>query len=203
MSCKLSRYGAKNVFIFVILIRDMEIDIEHCYKNYAPMVFRRCISILKNEDEALDAAQDVFVSLIRSKKSLHGTYLSSLLYTIATNICLNRLKREKMQSSKEQSVFYGLSSSEAGSFESDSVVGSFESGSIDPQFNRVEDEMLMDAIFRNESETTRTICFMYHRDNMTLKEIGEVMGLSISGVRKKLIAFNARAKIKLEGSFYE
>ena len=34
---------------------------------------------------------------------------------------------------------------------------------------------------------------------MTLQEIGEVMSLSISGVRKRLMAFNARAKLKLEG----
>jgi len=172
----------------------MEIDIEDCYKKYAPMVFRRCISMLKNEDEALDASQDVFVRLMHSRKSLHGTFLSSLLYTIATNICLNRLRRAKMQSG-----FYKLSLNETDFPES----GQVESGSKDPQFDRVEEGMLMEAIFKNESETTRLICFMYHKDGMTLKEIGEATGLSISGVRKRLLTFTTRAKIKLEGSFYE
>ena len=87
--------GAKKVFNFVILVSVMNIDIEDCYKKYAPMVFRRCSFMLKNEDEALDAAQDVFVSLLRHSKRLHGQFLSSLLYTIATNICLNRLRRRK------------------------------------------------------------------------------------------------------------
>jgi len=169
----------------------MEIDIEDCYKKYAPMVFRRCLSMLKNEDEALDASQDVFVRLLNSRKSLHGTFLSSLLYTIATNICLNRLKREKLQD-----VFNKQSFNEKDFFDSDSL----EIGSKDPQFDRVEEAMLMDDIFKNESETTRTICFMYHMDCMTLKEIGDVMGLSISGVRKKLLTFSARVKLKLEGN---
>jgi len=160
----------------------MKIDIEDCYKKYAPMVFRRCSSMLKNEEEALDAAQDVFINLMSHSKRLHGQFLSSLLYTIATNICLNRLRQRKRQAESGDSETY-LQTAQ----------------SSDPQFDRVENNMLMDAIFEDESEATRAICFMYHRDNMTLREIGDVMGLSISGVRKRLLAFNARAKIKLEG----
>jgi len=159
----------------------MKIDIENCYKKYAPMVFRRCLFLLKNEDEALDASQDVFVNLLRNHQRLHDKFLSSLVYTIATNICLNKLRRRKFS---------------ADNCDDDQIEAS---GSDDPEFNRVEDSMIMDAIFQDESESTRAICFMYHRDSMTLREIGDVMGMSISGVRKRLIAFNSRAKIKLEG----
>jgi len=165
----------------------MKIDIEDCYKKYAPMVFRRCSFLLKDEDEALDAAQDVFVNLMRHSKQLHGQFLSSLLYTIATNICLNKLRRSKLRRRKLQ----------GGSADSQKEIS--DHGKNDPEFTRIEDSILMDAILLNESESTRAICFMYHRDDMTLREIGEVMGLSISGVRKKLLAFNARAKLKLEG----
>ncbi|MCL2705071.1 MAG: sigma-70 family RNA polymerase sigma factor [Spirochaetaceae bacterium] len=158
----------------------MKIDIEESYKKYAPMVFRRCLSLLKNKDEALDAAQDVFVNLLRYNNQLHGKFLSSLLYTIATNICLNLLRQRKLQSSSIESQTLPLSAH-------------------DPQFEKVEDGVLMDAILHNESESTRAICFMYHGDGMTLREIGEIMSLSISGVRKRLLSFNARAKLKLEG----
>lgn len=152
------------------------------------MVFRRCSSLLKNEDEALDAAQDVFVSLLRFQKRLHGQFLSSLLYTIATNTCLNRLRQRKRQKNYNYSQSHSAPEQEPP-----------EQGSIDPQYEKVENSMLMDAIFLDESESTRTICFMYHSDNMTLREIGDVMGLSVSGVRKRLLAFNARAKFKLKG----
>jgi len=158
----------------------MNINIEDCYKKYAPMVFRRCLGMLRDEDDALDAAQDVFVNLLRYSKRLHGQFPSSLLYTIATNVCLNRLRRRKLQWKSEDSQV--------------------ETAAMhDPEFEKVEDGMIMDAIMQSESESTRAICFMYHGDGMTLKEIGELTGLSISGVRKRLIAFNARAKIKMEG----
>jgi len=158
----------------------MRINIEDCYKKYAPMVFRRCLGMLRDEDDALDAAQDVFVNLLRYSKRLHGQFPSSLLYTIATNVCLNRLRRRKFQGSSDDPQV-------------------LSPAVHDPEFEKVEDAMIMDAIFQNESESTRAICYMYHGDGMTLKEIGELTGLSISGVRKRLLAFNARAKIKLEG----
>ena len=159
----------------------MNIDIEDCYKKYAPMVFRRCFFLLKNEDEALDASQDVFVNLLRSRQRLHDKFLSSLLYTIATNVCLNILRRRK----------FTVNNSDDDQIEA--------SGSDDPEFERIDDSMIMEAIFQDESESTRAICFMYHKDGMTLREIGDVIGMSISGVRKRLTAFNARAKLKLEG----
>ncbi|MDR0487254.1 MAG: RNA polymerase sigma factor [Treponema sp.] len=156
------------------------IDIEACYEKYAPMIFRRCLGILGNEDDALDAAQDVFVKLLHNRKRLHGQFLSSLLYTIATNTCLNRLRQRKHQSLTQ-------------------VTETMFPAEHDPEYEKVEVMMIMDAILRNESESTRAICFMYHRDNMTLREIGELTGLSVSGVRKRLLAFNARAKFNFEG----
>ena len=162
----------------------MKIDIEECYNKYAPMVYRRCSSLLKNEDEALDAAQDVFVNLLRHQTKLHGQFLSSLLYTIATNVCLNRLRQRKRQSMYEPQA---------------SQPNTNEGYDFDPQFEAVEKHILVEDILRNESESTRAICFMYHSDEMTLREIGETVGLSISGVRKRILAFNARAKVKVKG----
>ncbi|MCL2441698.1 MAG: sigma-70 family RNA polymerase sigma factor [Treponema sp.] len=159
----------------------MKIDIEDCYKKYAPMIYRRCSGLLKNEEEALDAVQDVFVNLLRNKSRLHGQFLSSLLYTIATNICLNKLKRRKLQGYNCEDTQELLI------------------GSNDPQLEKVEADMIMEEILQNESESTRAICFMYYGDGLTLQEIGEITGLSVSGVRKRLIAFKTRVKLKWEG----
>ena len=46
----------------------------------------------KDEDEAMDACQDVFVRLIERRDRLDASHPSSLLYIIATNICLNRIR---------------------------------------------------------------------------------------------------------------
>jgi RNA polymerase sigma-70 factor (ECF subfamily) len=148
------------------------IDIEACYEKYAPMIHRRCVGILGNEEDALDAVQEVFIKLLRHNKRLHGQFLSSLLYTIATNTCLNLLRERKRRNI---------------TWDSPETLSQH-----DPEYEKVETNMLIETILRNESESTRAICYMYHRDDMTLEEIGGVTGLSVTGVRKRLMSFSNR-----------
>jgi len=158
----------------------MVINIAAWYEKYGPMVIRRCRRILGNGEDALDAVHDVFVNLLHSKAQLHGQFPSSLLYTMATNVCLNRLRKARKEILKDFSNEENMRSC------------------IDQGFDLVETEIVLEFILKDESEMSRSICFMYHVDGMTLKEIGEVVGLSISGVRKRLEAFKSRAIQKLE-----
>jgi len=153
----------------------MAIDVEAWYTQYGPMVIRRCRKILGNEEDALDAVHDVFMNLIRGSTRLHGNFPSSLLYTMATNTCLNRLRKMNREILQDFTVENNLFAS------------------ADENFEQVEAEILLKAVLMDESETDRAIGFMYHADNMTLKEVGEAVGLSVSGVRKRLEAFKKRA----------
>ena len=56
------------------------------------MVLRRCRGMLRSEAEAVDAMHDVFVELLRRKDTIDSSGSSSLLYRVATNVCLNRLR---------------------------------------------------------------------------------------------------------------
>jgi len=157
----------------------MAINIEAWYSQYGPMVIRRCRRILGNEEDALDAVHDVFVNLLRGRLRLHDRFPSSLLYTMATNICLNRLRIKKREIHKDFS-------------NNDEALLFYK----DEGFDQIDAELLLEAILNDESEMNRAICFMYHADGMTFKEIGEVIGLSISGVRKRLEAFKKQVQLK-------
>jgi RNA polymerase sigma-70 factor (ECF subfamily) len=79
-------------------VRDHEVrvslgvDVEDFYRRYGPMVQRRCRQLLKDEEAAMDAAQEVFVKVLVHQERLGAQAPSSLLYRIATNTCLNRLR---------------------------------------------------------------------------------------------------------------
>ncbi len=73
----------------------MEINIEEYYTRYGPMVMRRCRQLLRDEEKALDAMQEVFTKLMINKKRLRGIYPSSLLFRISTNVCLNMIRELK------------------------------------------------------------------------------------------------------------
>ena len=59
------------------------------------MVLRRCRQLLKDEEKALDAMQEVFIKLILYQDRLKYRYPSSLLYRISTNVCLNLLREQR------------------------------------------------------------------------------------------------------------
>jgi DNA-directed RNA polymerase specialized sigma24 family protein len=103
-----------------------------------------------------------------------------LLYTIATNVCLDRLRAKKRRNIRETD-------------------GEKEFSAVDGCYEQVDAELLVQLILEDESEETCKICYMYHADGMTLKEIGKTVGMSVSGVQKKLETFKGRARMRLAG----
>jgi RNA polymerase sigma-70 factor (ECF subfamily) len=50
----------------------------------------------------------------------------------------------------------------------------------------VLDQLLLDDVFRNEKESTRMLAVLHWVDGMTLQQAATEVGLSVSGVRKRL-----------------
>jgi RNA polymerase sigma factor (sigma-70 family) len=144
------------------------VDVEALYERYGPMVLRRCRSLLRDEDEALDTTHDVFVQLLRNRDRLTADYPSSLLYRIATNLCLNRIRDRRRDSDVPDDVLERLA-------------------------RRVDLDapVLLDRLFRRHPESTRTMAVLHYVDGMTLEQVAAECGLSVSGVRKRLRALRA------------
>jgi RNA polymerase sigma-70 factor (ECF subfamily) len=147
------------------------------------MVLRRCRQILQNEEKALDAMQDTFVQLLRHEKRLTADAPSSLLYRMATNICLNILRAEKRRavSGREELLM--------------------EIASVDEHEERSVTRAFLDDLFSREKASTRTIAVLHYVDRLTLEETAAEVGLSVSGVRKRLRSLKKRglALESLEG----
>src|SRR5690606_18818131 len=65
-------------------------DPAQLFDRYGPMVLRRCRSMLRDEERAVEAMQEVFVKLL--EKELDVEHPSALLYRMATNECLMQLR---------------------------------------------------------------------------------------------------------------
>jgi RNA polymerase sigma-70 factor (ECF subfamily) len=153
----------------------LSLDVEALYRKYGPMVMRRCRFLLRNEQKALDATQDTFVRLLRYRQKLTAAAPSSLLYRIATNVCLNVLRSEKKTSpSADSSVLDEIAAAE----------------NLEESFIRRE---IINRIFRSEKPTTREIAVMRYVDGLSLEEVAAESGLSVSGVRKRLRLLKERA----------
>src|SRR5574344_1674932 len=66
------------------------------YEKFGPMVLRRCRFLLKDEEKALDCMQDVFVRILERKETITNV-CSSLFYTVATRVCLNKIRSDSVR----------------------------------------------------------------------------------------------------------
>jgi RNA polymerase sigma-70 factor (ECF subfamily) len=142
------------------------LDVEALYGRYGPMVLRRCRFLLRDEDQALDTTHDVFVQLLRHRERLTGRHPSSLLFTIATNLCLNRLRGRRR----------------------DPELPGDERLHRIARRTDLDAPLLLDRLFRRHPESTRTMAVLHYVDGMTLEQVARECGLSVSGVRKRLRA---------------
>jgi RNA polymerase sigma-70 factor (ECF subfamily) len=137
------------------------------------MVLRRCRQLLNQESDALDATQDVFVQVLRRRDRLTAEFPSSLLYRIATNLCLNRIRdRGRRPETVDDELVHRVA-----------VADDTES--------RVAASSVLRRLFGRGQESTRTMAILHYVDGMTLQEVADEVGMSVSGVRKRLRGLRA------------
>lgn len=159
----------------------MAIDVASFYERYGPMVLRRCWHLLKDEEAALDAMQDTFVKVLTYEERLNDRAPSSLLYRMATNVCLNRIRSAGRRPVTEGDDELITRIACAPTSEGQTIARS-----------------LLDRVFKREKPSTRTIAVLHLLDGWTLEEVAGEVGLSVSGVRKRLRGLRAHVH-ELEG----
>ena len=135
------------------------------YDLYAPMVYRRCLALLGDEHDALDAMQVVFVRVLERRPEIDNP--PAFLFRAATNVCLNRIRADRRYKERlSDPVLLEIASFDEGGF--------FAARSA------------LSRLFGGTSESTRSIAVMHYVDGMTLEQVAQAVGLSVSGVRKRL-----------------
>ncbi len=129
----------------------------------------------------MDAMHDVFVEVLRRSAKLDLDHPSSFLYRSATNVCLN-----KMRTKRRKPVHYDNDLLERIACAPDTE-------------ERTSAKQWLDRIFEREQPSTRAMAVMHLLDGMTLEEVAQEHGLSVSGVRKRLRTLRAHVA-ELEGS---
>jgi len=156
-------------------------DLEDLWIRYGSLVLRRCRQLLRDEDEALDVCQDVFVQLLRRRGALEIRFPSSLIYRIATNLCLNRIRdRRRLPDLVEDEQLARIAR-------------------LDDPTAGLHARSMLDRLFARHRESTRIIATLHFVDGLTLEEVAAEVGMSVSGVRKRLRALR-ETLVELEAS---
>jgi RNA polymerase sigma-70 factor, ECF subfamily len=174
-------------------------DNKFFYIEYYPLVFRRCLSILRNKEDAQDIAGDVFEK-VQKLKSMGKfiEYPKTYLSRMAENMIKNKKTRERRELIKlyeltsDESINHSKNKGEQGQ-------NLWEKSIIDNGYDQVEAEIIVKAILDEQDETTRKIYFNKYSNDMTLEQIGETIGLKKSAVQKRLKNLEKKVKEATRG----
>ena len=73
--------------------------LEQLYKEHGHAVLRRARRLLRNDDDARDVVQDVFLGIFNHPEGFaQRSSIATYLYSAATHACLNRLRDGKNRS---------------------------------------------------------------------------------------------------------
>ncbi len=149
------------------------------YRELGPVVYRRCLRLLRDREAARDATQEVFVRLVRDIDRLSDRETAlPWIYRVATNHCLNVLRdaRRRGGSSGEDAL--------------EVVPGAA------PSF---PDRQLARQVLSRFDAQTQAIAVGVLVDGMEHEEIAGALGISRRTVHRKLTRFLDRARALLKG----
>jgi len=147
------------------------------YERYSSGVHSVAFRMLGSQDDAEDAVQEVFLRAHRSLKAFRGNArFSTWLYRIATNFCLDEIRRRKSPVS-----FDALS--EDSSWEPED-----ESGANDParQLDRSLTKEAVESALRAMSPNYRILIVLRHLEGLPYEEIASILGCSINSLNVRL-----------------
>ena len=127
----------------------------------------------------MDAMQDVFVEVLRRHDTLEASAPAGLFMRVATNVCLNRLRTVRR---RKEDPTDGLLMDIA--------------AAVPDREDQSAARRALDRIFGARTDSTFEIAVLHYVDRMTLEEVAHEVGLSVSGVRKRLRTLRERLPVE-------
>lgn len=151
---------------------------KYVYDQYVRMVFNVCLKMSGSKEEAEDAAQEVFIKVFNSINSFRAdSKLSTWIYRVAVNICINRQRRKKIINFLsldfwvEEKVEFGIDS---------------DSKTPGEKLEKSETQKIVQTAINTLPAKQKTALILSRYEEKTYKEIAEIMKVSLSAVESLL-----------------
>lgn len=149
------------------------------YSRYSSKVYAKCISLLKNEAQARDATQEIFMKIfLNLSKFGQRSRFSTWVYSISYNYCIDFLRKQQ----KKQALFSEEMANPPDI--SDQEV---------PDYELLELEVkVLKQVLDRIPVGDKAVLLMKYQDEMSIKEMSSVLNKSESAIKMKI----KRAKVK-------
>ena len=158
--------------------------IERLVQTYQHDVYRMALSILDDPADADDATQEVFLAALRALESFRGhASFKTWLFSIAINVCRNRLQRHKSRGRLQQ-ILQSL----------------FVQDQPHPEKEAMQhesDSELWQAVRALDDKHRIPVILRYYHD-LPVAEIAEMLGVPIGTVHSRLNHARSELRTRLK-----
>ncbi|UCG78466.1 MAG: RNA polymerase sigma factor [Nitrospirota bacterium] len=169
----------------------MDRDFESIYKEFYPGVLRY-VSRMTSPEEAEDLTQDIFIKVDRSLAGFKGeSSLSTWIYRIATNTCLDRLR------STSRKLTDPISVSELEAVDRDAWADE-RPPDTDEELVRTEMSDCIREFVGRLPDDYKTVMLLSRLEGMKSAEIAEILDVTLATVKIRLHRGGALLKRELE-----
>lgn len=157
--------------------------------KYASQVYNLAYRMIGDPDDAEDISQEVFLRVHRAIKGFRGSSsFTTWVYRVATNVCLDELKRRK----RRPTVTEWSEQEEASVEPSPAAAANPEAATL-----RRERQELVQRAIRSLPEAQRVVVVLYDLQGLSYDEIAEALGASLGTVKSRLNRARVALKSKL------
>ncbi|MGD0293983.1 MAG: sigma-70 family RNA polymerase sigma factor [Terracidiphilus sp.] len=179
----MASFEGGSLVLFSTEIAQTEIDVTALVETYSRLLFRVVHSVLRNQAEAEDVVQDVFVRVIERRRSLQTIRdMRVWLVRVAWNLALDRRRRIRPMQ-MDESFAENLAANTA------------------PADERLAEAQRMKAVLREMERLPRAerhILLLSVVEELGMAEMAKVVGRSESAVRALLFRARTRLRERLE-----
>ena len=187
MSKKFDYQTAEDTKLVAAAKRGDMVAFEELVARHRDKIYARAFSMMRNEDDATDIAQEAWVKGWQRLKQFHGdSSFTTWMTRIVINLCLDQLRKQKRQ--RAESIEH--LDEELGGVERQMPIVS-----ANPTAGLERDELRkrIDKAMAQLSYEHRTVLVLHEFEELEYKEVAKIMGCSIGTIMSRL--FYARRKM--------
>jgi len=167
-------------------------------ERYQVRIFSICMRMVRNRDLASDLTQDAFIKIIRGLDSFdERAKLSTWIYRVTVNVCLSKLRSEKLRRHASLDAMAGGGSGSGGGQENRrNELGIAQNREPAAELGIELDEerqQMLDALAALSDEH-RVILVLRDGRGLDYEQIAEVLDIPVGTVRSRL--FRARGALR-------
>ena len=181
--------------LILLLQQGDETAFEALVRLYEKKIYTLCRRMCGNDEDAQEAAQDAFLSLWRSAKSFRGdASLSTWLYRLATNACIDLLRRnqrggERVSLDDEETTFELVDAAPL----------------PEQALERKETQRLVNEGLAALPEDYRAILLLRETEGLSYAEIADAMHMELGTVKSRISRGRVllRNYLSASGNFFD